>query len=150
MKPRILVVGSSNTDMIVRLDRIPRPGETVLGGEFLAAAGGKGANQAVAAARAGAAVHLVTRVGCDDWGHRALAGLRRDRIVLRNVVRDPVTPSGVALIFVDRHGANSIAVAPGANGRLSEADVRSAASIFRQCSILLLQLEIPLAAVRTS
>ena len=150
MKPRILVVGSSNTDMIIRLERIPRPGETVLGGEFLTAAGGKGANQAVAAARAGAAVTFVARVGRDDLGDRALAGLRRDRIGVNRVVRDPAAPSGVALIFVGRDGANSIAVAAGANGRLTAGDVERAESAFASASVLLLQLEIPLVAVEAA
>jgi ribokinase len=150
MKPRILVVGSSNTDMIIRLERIPRPGETVLGGEFLTAAGGKGANQAVAAARAGATVTFVARVGRDDLGDRALAGLRRDRIGVNRVVRDPAAPSGVALIFVGRDGANSIAVAAGANGQLTAGDVERAESVFASASVLLLQLEIPLAAVEAA
>jgi ribokinase len=150
MKPRILVVGSSNTDMIIRLERIPRPGETVLGGEFLTAAGGKGANQAVAAARAGAAVTFVARVGRDDLGDRALAGLRRDRIGVNRVVRDAAAPSGVALIFVGRDGANSIAVAAGANGRLTAGDVERAESAFASASVLLLQLEIPLVAVEAA
>jgi len=150
MKPRILVVGSSNTDMIIRLERIPRPGETVLGGEFLTAAGGKGANQAVAAARAGATVTFVARVGRDDLGDRALAGFRRDAIGVHYVLRDPFAPSGVALIFVGRAGANSIAVAAGANGRLTAADVERAEPAFRRASVLLLQLEIPLAAVQAA
>src|SRR5512143_1275382 len=95
-KPRIVVVGSSNTDMIVRMPRIPRPGETVIGGSFLTAAGGKGANRAVAAARAGAEGALVARVGNDPFGHQALAGLIRDGIDTRYVKVDGSAPSGVA------------------------------------------------------
>src|SRR5512145_2153162 len=122
-KNNILVVGSSNTDMIIKLDRIPKPGETILGGEFVTAAGGKGANQAVGAARAGGRVTFIARVGRDMFGDQAVAGFRRDGINVKHIVRDPVAPSGVALIFVAKDGENSIAVASGANGRLSPADV---------------------------
>src|SRR5512136_62385 len=128
--PSIIVVGSSNTDMIIRLDRIPRPGETILGGEFVTAAGGKGANQAVGAARAGGKVTFIARVGQDIFGDQAVAGFRRDGINVTYIVRDPAAPSGVALIFVAKDGENSIAVAGGANGRLSPADVKKARQAF--------------------
>jgi len=147
---RIVVVGSSNTDMTIRLGRIPRPGETLLGGEFLMAAGGKGANQAVGAARAGGRVSLVARIGADMFGQQALAGLRRDRIDVAHVYRDLKAASGVALIFVGERGENSIAVASGANARLSRADVATAARLIATASVLLLQLEVPLASVRAA
>ena len=99
-KKSIVVVGSSNTDMVIQLDRIPRPGETVLGGKFVMAAGGKGANQAVAAARAGGDVTFVARVGRDMFGDQALAGFEKDGICVDHVLRDKASPSGVALIFV--------------------------------------------------
>ena len=154
MKPQILVLGSSNTDMIIRLDRIPRPGETILGGEFATAAGGKGANQAVAAARAGGAVTFVARVGRDALGDQALAGFVRDGINVQHVSRDAAQPSGVALIFVDRSGENSIAVASGANGRLALADVAKASATLSRARMLVLQMESPLntvlAAARTA
>jgi ribokinase len=146
----IVVVGSSNTDMIIRLSRIPRPGETILGGRFLTAAGGKGANQAVGAARAGGKVAFIARVGKDVFGDQAVAGLRRDGIDVRKVFRDAAAPSGVALIFVAEDGENSIAVAGGANARLSSADVRQAGALIRSAAVLLAQLETPLAAVRTA
>ncbi len=101
-KPRILVIGSSNTDMIIKLDRIPQPGETILGGEFATAPGGKGANQAVAAARAGGEVTFVARVGRDMFGEKAVAGFVEDGINVNYIVRDKAAPSGVALIFVAR------------------------------------------------
>ena len=147
---RIVVVGSSNTDMTIRLGRIPRPGETLLGGEFLMAAGGKGANQAVGAARSGGRVSLVARVGADMFGDQALAGLREDRINLAHVYRDRKAASGVALIFVGERGENSIAVASGANARLSPADVKSARGVIAAASVLLLQLEVPLASVQAA
>ena len=146
----IVVVGSSNTDMIIRLERIPRPGETILGGEFLTAAGGKGANQAVGAARAGGRVTFVGRVGQDMFGQQALANLVEDGINVKYVVRDKAEPSGVALIFVASDGENSIAVASGANGRLSSSDVRKAKDALAEASVLVMQLETPDPAVQTA
>ncbi len=145
--PRLLVVGSSNTDMILQLDRLPRRGETILGGEFVTAAGGKGANQAVAAARAGGQVTFIARVGQDMFGDQAIAGFRRDGIDVSHVVRDRQAPSGVALIFVAKDGENCIAVAGGANGRLSPADVRKAKPAFAGASAVVMQLETPLETV---
>ena len=147
---RVLVVGSSNTDMVVRVPRIPRPGETVLGGAFAMAAGGKGANQAVAAARAGGRVTFVARVGDDVFGERALAGFRADGLDTRFVRRLPGEASGVALINVDEGGENSISVASGANALLSAADVESAAGAFDEADIVLLQLESPLPSVEAA
>jgi ribokinase len=143
----ILVVGSSNTDMIVRLGRLPGPGETLIGGKFTTAPGGKGANQAVGAARAGGRVVFVGRVGTDGLGRSALANLRRDGVDVRHVMRDREAPSGVALIFVARGGENSIAVASGANDRVSPEDVDRAGAEFRRAGVLLVQLETPLNAV---
>lgn len=147
MKRSIVVVGSSNTDMILQMDRIPRPGETILGGAFSMAAGGKGANQAVAAARAGGQVSLVAKVGRDVFGEQALAGFARDGIDTRWVMKEKGAPSGVALIFVANTGENSIAVAPGANAKLSPADVRRASKAIAAAHILLAQLETPLETV---
>src|ERR1700676_4621869 len=143
----IVVVGSSNTDMIIRVPRIPRAGETLLGGEFLTAAGGKGANQAVGAARSGGKVALIARVGRDILGDQSIAGLRRDGIDVSCVFRDKLTASGVALIFVSKDGENSIAVAGGANAKLSPADVRKATGVIRSAALLVAQLETPLATV---
>jgi ribokinase len=133
--------------MIIRLDHIPHPGETVLGSEFITAAGGKGANQAVGAARAGGDVTFVARVGRDVFGDQAIKGFRRDGIRVEAVFRDAKRPSGVALIFVARDGENSIAVASGANSLLSPADVRRARAAFRGAAVLLMQLETPMPAV---
>ncbi|MDB6084813.1 MAG: Ribokinase [Gammaproteobacteria bacterium] len=144
------MVGSSNTDMMVRVERIPRAGETLLGGEFLTAAGGKGANQAVGAARAGGKVTFIARMGKDVLGDQAMADLRRDGIDVSRVVRDPSAASGVALIFVAQDGENSIAVAGGANAKLSPADVKKSARIIRSAAMLVAQLETPLATVRTA
>jgi ribokinase len=143
----IVVVGSSNTDMIVRVERLPRPGETVLGGQFLSAAGGKGANQAVAASRAGGQVAFIGRVGCDSLGESALSGLAEAEVDVTHVVRDARAPSGAALIFVAKNGENSIAVAGGANERLSVADLKKAGSVLRGAKVILMQLETPLPTV---
>ena len=148
--PRILVVGSSNTDMIIKLDRIPRPGETILGGAFVTAAGGKGANQAVGAARAGGQVTFIARVGQDMFGEQAVAGFAMDGIDVDHVFRDKTNPSGVALIFVGKDGENSIAVAGGANAKLSPADVRKAKAAFAGASVLVMQLETPLESVQAA
>ena len=147
LKPKVVVVGSSNTDMIIKLDRIPRSGETILGGKFVTADGGKGANQAVAAARAGGEVSLIARVGRDIFGERAVAGFEKEGIQTQFISYDKGMPSGVALVFVAQDGENSIAVAGGANTRLSPVDVKKARSIFVGAKVLVMQLETPLETV---
>ena len=147
-RPKIVVVGSANTDMVVKTERIPGPGETVIGGEFVMAAGGKGANQAVAAARLGAEVTLVGCLGHDVFGDQAIAGYQQEGIDTSYVVRDAEAASGVALIFVDAQGENSIAVASGANARLTPADVEQAQAVIAAADVLLVQLEVPLPAVQ--
>ena len=147
MGNKIVVVGSSNTDMIVKLSHLPKPGETVSGGAFSTAAGGKGANQAVAAARAGAEVSLVARVGDDSFGEQAIAGFVGDGIDVSHVVRNPASPSGVALIFVDDGGENCIAVAPGANATLTPEDVDAAKELITGADVMVMQLETPIESV---
>jgi ribokinase len=150
MKPKIVVVGSSNTDMIVKLSHLPRPGETVINGSFAMAAGGKGANQAVAAARAGGDVTLLTKVGNDLFGSHALEAFRSDGINVEHVGIDASRPSGVALIFVDEQGENSIGGASGANGEFHPSDLSQALDIITSADILLVQLEIPIATVEAA
>ena len=146
----VLVVGSSNTDMVIRVPRIPRPGETILGGAFAMAAGGKGANQAVAAARAGGRVTFVARVGDDIFGERAVAKFEADGLDTRFVIRTPGSSSGIALINVDERGENSISVASGANALLSVGDVDKAGEAFAAADIVLVQLESPLETVEAA
>lgn len=146
----IVVVGSSNTDMIISMPRIPKPGETVIGGDFSMAAGGKGANQAVAAARAGGHVAFIARVGDDLFGEQAITGLSGAGINVDGIVRDADAPSGVALIFVGSDGENSIAVASGANAKLSVEDVERTRDIIASARVLLVQLECPLETVRAA
>ena len=143
--PGVVVVGSANTDFTVRTSNLPGAGETVLGRPLLTAYGGKGANQAVAAARAGGQVRFVAKVGDDDAGRRYLAHLRDSGVEVSGGV-EPAMPSGVALITVDREGQNQISVAPGANERLRPADLPSPAEL-RGASVLVTQLEIPLETV---
>lgn len=147
MSARIAVVGSSNTDMIIKMPRLPGPGETLLGGEFSMARGGKGANQAVAAARAGGDVTFIACVGNDIFGEKALKGLTEDGIDVEHVYRDGLSPSGVALIFVDEAGENSIGVAAGANSKLLPRHIEKAASAIAAADILVVQLEIPIETV---
>jgi ribokinase len=149
MKAKIVVVGSSNTDMILKLSRIPKPGETILGGEFVTAAGGKGANQAVAAAKAGGAVTFIARVGADMFGKQAIAGFAECGINVDHVRCDKL-PSGVALIFVAKDGENSIGVGSGANARLSPADVRKAKTVFASANVVVMQLETPLDTIQAA
>ena len=144
---RIVVAGSSNTDMILNLSRMPRPGETILGGSFTMVGGGKGANQAIAAARTGGSVSLVGRVGEDGFGQQSLCAFKDEGIGVDHVVIDASIASGVALIFVGPDGENSIGVAEGANGRVSVEQVQEAASLIQSAHILLVQLEIPLDSV---
>ncbi len=146
--PRVVVVGSVNTDMVVKSQRIPVPGETVTGGQFVMAAGGKGANQAVAAARLGAEVTLVAKIGQDMLGDQAIENYRSEGILTDCILRDPDHSTGVALILVDGQGENLISVASGANHALLPQDVEQAAERIRTAGVVLLQLEIPLEVVR--
>ena len=147
-RPQVVVVGSANVDMIVCASRLPKPGETVLGGEFTTAAGGKGANQAVAAARLGADVVFVACVGADSLGDQAVLGYEAEGIDTHYLVRDPDAPTGVALIGVDQTtGENFIIVASGANSCLSPALAALASEAIRAADVVLCQLESPLETV---
>jgi ribokinase len=147
---RILVIGSSNTDMVIKTAKLPAPGETILGGFFLLNPGGKGANQAVAAARLGGKVTFIAKRGNDLFGNQAMGLFMREGIDTQYIVKDPELPSGVALITVDSAGENSIVVAPGANGNLLQEDIPMKVFESGKFGILLLQLEIPMSTVEYS
>lgn len=147
MTARVAVVGSLNMDLIVRAPRLPRLGETIIGNDYHTAAGGKGANQAVAAARLGAQVAMVGRVGHDTFGHSLLDAMAAAGVDCTHVLKDDVASTGVALITVDAAGRNTIVVALGANGQLSVADVDAAESLLASADVLLLQLESPMETV---
>ena len=142
--PDILVVGSLNADLVVRAPRFPRPGETISGEDLQVIAGGKGANQAVAAARLGASVSMLGRVGKDNFGDFLLDNLKSNHVDAQLVQRHDAS-TGTATIIVDSNGQNSIVLSAGANGKVSSADVKSAS--FLDYKLLLLQLEIPLETV---
>jgi len=144
MKKKILVIGSFNTDMVIKVKDFPLPGETLLGEKFMMNPGGKGANQAVAAARLGGDVTFVTKIGCDSFGEQAKGKFIEEGIQTDHIFTDPDNPSGIALITVDSKGENNIVVASGANGTLSVADLKKIPVAFEQCEVVLLQLEIPL------
>jgi ribokinase len=148
MTARVAVAGSLNMDLVVRAPRIPQPGETIIGSDFRNVPGGKGANQAVAAARLGAEVSMVGRVGHDTFAESLLENLAADGVDHAYVTRDPKAATGVALIVVDDTGENSIVVASGANARFSPADVDLAEEALVNADVLLLQLESPLETVR--
>lgn len=140
-------MGSCNTDMVINMERLPLPGETLLGGKFFMNPGGKGANQAVAAARLGGKVLFIAKVGNDPFGVRAVDQYKAEGINTKHVVVDKEHPSGVALILVDAHGENSIAVASGANAHLMPQDIDNARGAIEDGDILLMQLETPLETV---
>ena len=147
MSPKtILVIGSSNTDMTAKTAELPRPGETVLGGVFTMGAGGKGANQAVAAQRLGGKVKFICKVGKDMFGDNSIAQYEKEGLDTSGILRSEL-PSGVALIYVDSHAEHCIVVASGANGDLTEDDIEKSRKDLESCDILLLQLESPIPSV---
>ncbi|MPR34206.1 ribokinase [Salmonirosea aquatica] len=148
---QIIVIGSSNTDMVVKAAKLPGPGETILGGTFLMNPGGKGANQAMAAQRLGESkVIFIAKIGSDVFGQEAIDGFKRAGMDTRFVLKDGTAPSGIALISVDEQGENAIMVAPGANANLSAVEVAVALDACPEAELVLLQLEIPLDTVERS
>ncbi len=147
MPKKIVVVGSSNTDMVVKVPHIPAPGETVMGSELLTIPGGKGANQAVGAARAGGDVVFIACVSDDTFGTESIENYKKDSIDTSFIKVKPGMHSGVALINVAEDGENSIAVAPGANSHLLPEDIIKSANAFKEAGIILAQLEIPMETV---
>lgn len=145
---RLVVLGSSNTDMVIKSNHLPAPGETVLGGHFQMIPGGKGANQAVAAARLGTQVDFIGKVGSDLFGQEAKSGLQKEGIQTNFLFQDPDHASGIALIMVDEFGENCISVALGANAQLTPSDIDEASYLFDNGAILLVQLEVPLETVQ--
>jgi ribokinase len=145
---RLVVVGSANYDLMLNVPRLPRAGETISGDRFLVAAGGKGANQAVAAARLGAAVTFVACVGDDPYGKLTLDGLRDEGIDLSHVRVVPNCASGVAIVLTDASGENCIALSPGANAQLAPSDIDAAQTTIAQAGLLICQLESPKHTIR--
>ena len=146
-RKKLVVVGSCNTDMVIKADRLPIPGETVLGGVFFMNPGGKGANQAVAAARMGGNVTLISKTGNDVFGRQSITLYDAENIKTDYIFSDPNNPSGVALITVDSFGENCIVVASGANASLCPADIEKATAEIESSDLVLMQLEIPIDTV---
>jgi len=143
----IVVIGSSNTDMVVKTDHLPVPGETIVGGEFFIYPGGKGANQAVAAARLGGQVSLVASIGGDIFGKRSIELIATEGIDVSGIISNENEASGVALITVDKNGENCITVAPGSNATLYPRSIERSVELIRSASIVMMQLEIPLETI---
>jgi ribokinase len=146
-QPKIVVVGSINMDLVAQANHLPQPGETVIGSQYQYCPGGKGANQAVAAARLGARVAFVGQVGEDEAGTQLLAGLERDQINIHAVTQTSSCRSGLAVVTVDSKGENTIVVIPGANQGIDQAYVQRASHGFADADMVLLQLEIPMSGV---
>lgn len=147
MKPSLVVVGSTNTDMVIKANHLPAAGETILGSDFFMNPGGKGANQAVAAQRLGGNVTLVAKTGNDIFGRQSLQLFKDEGINTDLMVVDAINPSGVALITLDKMGENTIVVASGANATLSPVDVEDASDAIANAAVVMMQLEIPIETV---
>ena len=147
---QLLVIGSSNTDMVICTGHLPLPGETVIGGTFFMNPGGKGANQAVTVARLGGRVSFICKTGSDIFGHQANQLFNEEGIDTSYVFSDTKNPSGVALITVDTDAENCIVVAPGANAHLTPNDLKRSAEAVEAADIILLQLEIPMQTVEAA
>ena len=144
---KIVVIGSTNTDMVIKSDHLPVPGETLLGGTFFMNPGGKGANQAVAASRLGGIVTFISKTGYDIFGEQSVQNLKNEGINTEYMAVDPENPSGIALINVDSKAENCIVVAPGANMTLKPDDIDKAIKQIELAEIVLLQLEIAIETV---
>lgn len=149
MDKKIIVAGSSNTDMVVKVPRIPKPGETIMGGEFMVIPGGKGANQAVACARMGVQTTFITCLGDDAFAAQSIENYKKDGIDTSFIKLQKGVNSGVALINVSEDGENCITVAPGANSYLFPSDIEALSDMIRTANIILVQLEIPMETVET-
>lgn len=147
MNSDIVVIGSCNTDMVVNVKRLPLAGETVIGGKFFMNSGGKGANQAVAAARLGGKVHFIAKIGNDIFGQRFVEQYIKEGINVEHIYKDNELPSGAALIMVDAEGENCIAVSSGANASLSPENMFDAFPVIEKGELVLMQLEIPVETV---
>lgn len=146
-RPKIVVVGSINMDLVLSCERLPKPGETLAARQCSEVSGGKGANQAVAAARMGGDVTLIGRVGDDVFGPQLIKRLQESNVATEHVQVCQGTSSGIAFVMVESSGQNAIVIVPGANGRLSVDAIRAVAAQIRSADLLILQLEIPIEAI---
>jgi ribokinase len=143
----VLIIGSSNMDLNIYSERLPKPGETVTGGTFKQFLGGKGANQAVASVRSGANTTFIAKIGKDGFGDQMVARFSGEGINTTHIIRDSQEASGVAFILIDENGENMISVAPGANARLSKTDIEKASDVIKNASVIVVQMEIPIETI---
>ena len=139
----VVIIGSSNMDLIIYSEKLPRSGETVTGGNYEQHLGGKGANQAVACARAGSKTYFIAKIGKDDFGNRMISKLLQEGIQVDYILKDDKNPSGVAFIMVDKNGENMISVAPGANALLKLDELKNLSILIKNATVILVQMEIP-------
>jgi ribokinase len=144
---KIIVLGSINTDFVIRTIRHPKSGETVSGSDYATYFGGKGANQAIAAARLGAHVSMIGRIGEDSFGKAAFENLKKEKVNTKFITIDPTSPSGAAFVVIDESGNNTIVVSPGANGHVNLHDLDQAKSCFSHETVLVTQFEVPISTV---
>ncbi|HSV31747.1 MAG TPA: ribokinase [Atribacteraceae bacterium] len=149
-KPKMLVVGSLNIDMVLKIDRMPEVGENLFALDFSMLPGGKGNNQAIACSRLGGIVNVIGKIGDDEFGARLLLNLEQENIQYHFVTKQPLTHTGLAFIFINRNGEPRLLVAPGANMYLTTEDLDNASQLFKACDTLLIQLEVPHSVVRKS
>ena len=143
----VLIIGSSNMDLNIYLDRLPKPGETVTGGRFKQFLGGKGANQAIASLRSGSTTIFIGKIGMDPFGEQMRSQLEKEGINVDHILREPYEASGIAFIMIDQSGENMISVAPGANAKLSPEDVQSKSDLIINANSLVVQMEIPIETI---
>jgi len=142
-KKYVVIIGSSNMDLVIYSEKLPRSGETVTGGNYEQHLGGKGANQAVASTRAGSKTYFIAKIGKDDLGDLMVSKLLKEGIQVEYIIRDDKNPSGVAFIMVDKNGQNMISVAPGANALLKPEELKKLSILIKNASVILVQMEIP-------
>jgi len=143
----VIIIGSSNMDLNIYSERLPKPGETVTGGVFKQYLGGKGANQSVASVRSGSNTFFIAKIGRDAFGDQMISQLRKEDINIDYTIRDPNEPSGIAFILIDKNGENMISVAPGANVKLMPEDIRKNADLIKNANSLVVQMEIPIETI---
>ena len=147
VKDYVIIIGSSNMDLNIYSERLPKPGETVTGGTFKQYLGGKGANQSVASVRSGSDTFFIAKIGRDAFGDQILLQLRNEGINIDHIIRDPNELSGIAFIMIDKIGENMISVAPGANIKLKPEDIRKNADLIKNANSLVVQMEIPIETI---
>jgi ribokinase len=147
-KPYVLIIGSSNIDMNIYSERLPKKGETVTGGTFKQFLGGKGANQAVASVRSGSKTIFIAKIGDDSLGNKMISQFKKEGIIINHIIRDEMEASGVAFILIDKNGENMISVAPGANAKLNTDDIEKHKDIITNAAVLVVQMDIPIETIQ--